>query len=185
MPSTVPSRSLISIVSGVTLSSKQSLLEYGLLLRVCRSRLTNFSLSLVFTSLVIEKSNLSYSKSFFKSESSFLIPASVVTHCVKSVQMQSFFWSVFFCIQSEYRKIWTRENFVFGNFSRSVKFTLTIRSKADDQDYLCAVFWVQKVTGSDMMMNKTNFSYLLQAASVLYLQKHPHADCSLVERRLS
>ena len=113
IPSTVPSRSLFSIVSGVTLSSKQSLLEYGLLLHFCRSRLTNFSLSLVFISLVIEKSNLSYSESFFKSESSFLIPAGVVTHCLKSVQIQSFFWSVFFCIQPEYRKIWTRENSVF------------------------------------------------------------------------
>ena len=26
-------------------------------------------------------------------------------HCVKNVQIRSFFWSVFFCIQSEYRKI--------------------------------------------------------------------------------
>ena len=38
---------------------------------------------------------------------------------------------------------------------------------------------------SDMMMNKTNFTYLLQAISVLFLQKHPHADCSLVEILLS
>ena len=30
-----------------------------------------------------------------------------------------FFWSVFSCIQSEYRKIQTRKNFVFGYFSRS------------------------------------------------------------------
>ena len=33
-------------------------------------------------------------------------------HSVKSVQMRSFFWSVFFCIR-------TRENSVFGHFSRS------------------------------------------------------------------
>ena len=26
-------------------------------------------------------------------------------HCVKSVQIRSFFWSAFSCIQSEYRKI--------------------------------------------------------------------------------
>ena len=40
-------------------------------------------------------------------------------HCVKSVQIRSYFWFVFSCIQSEYRKIRTRKNFVFGHFSRS------------------------------------------------------------------
>ena len=40
-------------------------------------------------------------------------------HCVKSVQIRSFFWSVFSCIQSEYRKIRTRKNSVFGRFLRS------------------------------------------------------------------
>ena len=49
-------------------------------------------------------------------------------HCVKSVQMRSFFWSVFSCIRTEYgnirvqfkyRKIRTRNNSVFGHFSRS------------------------------------------------------------------
>ena len=32
------------------------------------------------------------------------------THCVKSVQIRSFFWTVFYCI-------WTRNSFVFGQFS--------------------------------------------------------------------
>ena len=41
-------------------------------------------------------------------------------HCLKSVQIQSYFWFVFSCIQSEYRKIRTRNNYVFGHFSRSV-----------------------------------------------------------------
>ena len=40
-------------------------------------------------------------------------------YCVKSVQIRSLFWSVFFCIRTEYRKIRTRENSVFGYFSRS------------------------------------------------------------------
>ena len=31
------------------------------------------------------------------------------------------FWSAFSCIQSEYRKIRTRNNYVFGHFSRSVR----------------------------------------------------------------
>ena len=33
-----------------------------------------------------------------------------------------FFWSVFSCIRTEYRKIRTRKNSVFGHFSRSEKF---------------------------------------------------------------
>ena len=50
-------------------------------------------------------------------------------HCVKSIQTQSFFWSVFSCIWTEYEKILrispysvqmqrirTRENFLFGRF---------------------------------------------------------------------
>ena len=54
-------------------------------------------------------------------------------HCVKSVQIRSFFWSIFsrirtghgdflvnLRIQSECRKILTRKNSVFGHFSRSV-----------------------------------------------------------------
>ena len=40
-------------------------------------------------------------------------------HCMKSVQIRSYFWSVFSCIQSEYRKIRTRNNSVFGHFSCS------------------------------------------------------------------
>ena len=52
-------------------------------------------------------------------------------HCVKSVEIRSFFWSVFSCIrteygvysvnlriQSKYRKIRTRKISVFGHFSR-------------------------------------------------------------------
>ena len=36
-------------------------------------------------------------------------------HCVKNVQIQSFFWSVFSCI-------WTRKNSVSERFSRSIYF---------------------------------------------------------------
>ena len=41
------------------------------------------------------------------------------THCVKSVQIRGYFWSVFYCIRTEYRKIRTRNNSVFGHISRS------------------------------------------------------------------
>ena len=40
-------------------------------------------------------------------------------HCMKNVQIWSFFWSVFFCIQSEYSKIRTRKCSAFGYFSGS------------------------------------------------------------------
>ena len=36
--------------------------------------------------------------------------------------MRSYFWSVFSCIQSEYRNIRTRYNSVFGHFLRSERF---------------------------------------------------------------
>ena len=37
----------------------------------------------------------------------------------KSVKIRNFFWSVFSCIRTEYKKTWTRKNSVFGHFSRS------------------------------------------------------------------
>ena len=37
-------------------------------------------------------------------------------HCVKSVQIRSFFWPVFSCMQSEYRKIQTRKNSYLDTF---------------------------------------------------------------------
>ena len=40
-------------------------------------------------------------------------------HCVKNVQIWSYFWSAFSCIHYKYRKTWTRNNSVFGHFSRS------------------------------------------------------------------
>ena len=38
---------------------------------------------------------------------------------MKTVQIPGYFWSAFSCIQSEYRKIRIRNNFVSGKFSRS------------------------------------------------------------------
>ena len=39
-------------------------------------------------------------------------------YCVKSVQIRSYFWSVSLRIQSEYRKIRTRNNLKFGHFTQ-------------------------------------------------------------------
>ena len=38
-------------------------------------------------------------------------------HGVKSVQIRSYFWSAFSCIQSEYSEKRTRNNSLFGHFS--------------------------------------------------------------------
>ena len=45
------------------------------------------------------------------------------SNCVKSVQIRSYRWSVFSCIRNEYRKIRTRNNSVFGHFSRRVRYS--------------------------------------------------------------
>ena len=58
-------------------------------------------------------------KKIFGENRPFLPRKRQIIHCVKSVQIQSYFWSVFSCIQSEYRKTRTRNNSVFGHFSRS------------------------------------------------------------------
>ena len=50
----------------------------------------------------------------------FFLIFKTIFHCVKIVQIRSYFWSVFSCIQSEYRKIRIRNNSVFGNFLRRV-----------------------------------------------------------------
>ena len=41
-------------------------------------------------------------------------------HSVKSAQIRSYFSSVFSCVWTEYRKIWTKNKSVFGHFSRIV-----------------------------------------------------------------
>ena len=46
-------------------------------------------------------------------------PSRKSKYCVKSLEIRSYFWSVFSCIQSEFKKIQTRNNSVYGHFSRS------------------------------------------------------------------
>ena len=54
-------------------------------------------------------------------------------HCVKSVQIQSYFLSVFSCIRTEYRKIRTRNNSVFWHISHSVGY-----------QYFIITFWCKR-----------------------------------------
>ena len=43
----------------------------------------------------------------------------MLNHCVKSVQIRSYFWSVISCILTEYREIRTRNNTVLTYLSRN------------------------------------------------------------------
>ena len=48
-------------------------------------------------------------------------------HCVKSVLIRSYFCSLFSSIWTEYRKIRTRNNSLFGHFSRSASFRTFVK----------------------------------------------------------
>ena len=65
---------------------------------------------------------------FYKFDTKLLFPASqsdlnlfeeaewFSSDCVKCVQIRSFFWSIFSCIQSEYRKIRTKKTSYLDTF---------------------------------------------------------------------
>ena len=72
---TVLSRMLLSLVSGIPVNFRHSRLEYRLLLQHWSSKLFTLSLNTKLTYLATERSEARFSKSFFKSDSSFLIPA--------------------------------------------------------------------------------------------------------------
>ena len=59
------------------------------------------------TPLVADSASMQYTTYFIKMRLSwlfYLIAKMLPIHCVKSVQIRSFFWSVFSCIRTEYRK---------------------------------------------------------------------------------
>ena len=58
---------------------------------------------------------------------------------MKSAQVRNYFWSVFSYIRTEYRKIRTRNNFVFRQFSRSVIFY----SNNSKENNLTALFKIE------------------------------------------
>ena len=55
-------------------------------------------------------------------------------HCVESVRIRSFFWSVSSCIQSEFRKIQARKKSGYGHFSGSAVLGQNLR------------FWIRENT---------------------------------------
>ena len=70
-------------------------------------------------------------------------------HCVKSVQIRSFFWSVFSRIQPECGKIRTRKNSIFGHFSHSDSIAV---------NYLTSIFTFPTVDIYQEIGNNENFS---------------------------
>ena len=67
-------------------------------------------------------------------------------HWVKSVQIRSIFWSVFSCIQSEYKKLWTRKNSVFRHFLHRVYSGLLSIVWSLRLLLFCRLFWPNIVT---------------------------------------
>ena len=59
------------------------------------------------------------------------------SHWVKSIQIRSFLLSVISRIRTEYKKIGTRENSVFGHFSNSTQFNIAPSNKATQNMVLC------------------------------------------------
>ena len=70
--------------------------------------------------------------------------------CVKSVQIRSYFWSVYSCTRTEYRKIRTRSDSVFGHFSRSKSGALQIRKLVHHGQ---TFFFTKKKTEDDVRKN--------------------------------
>ena len=64
-----------------------------------------------------------------------------VYHCLKSVQIRSFFWSVFSCFQSEYTKMRTRNNSVFGHFSHSAHISDLSGHVLEKVSISCFITW--------------------------------------------
>ena len=70
----------------------------------------------------------------------------VLGHCVKSVQVGSYFWSAFSCIRTEYGeilsnygKIRTRNNSVFGHFSSQLMYSVS----GDNDLVRFHLWWIQ------------------------------------------
>ena len=106
--------------------------------RLRRIKCVIYRLDIIFSKanvamLMVSKTNFFYQSGIRNTNSNLILCQEVEKwhyHCAKSVQIQSYFWSVFsrirtdyfvsLRIQSECGKIWTRNNSVFGHFTSSV-----------------------------------------------------------------
>ena len=105
---------------------------------------------------------------FLKKLGYFLTYSIFSVYCIKSAQSRSFFWPVFSCIQSEYRKIRTRKSFVFGQFSRRGMFKkhfiysvyFYVKAKISDFDICISVPFSKVFKHGKMMLVMQYFSCL-------------------------
>ena len=75
-----------------------------------------------------------------------------LTHCVKSVQIRSFLWSVFSCIRTEYRKIRTRKNSVFKHFIGSDDFVVKMKEDFTMKVLYCLIVTSLAITQLNFML---------------------------------
>ena len=102
-----------------------------------------------------------------------------IFHFVKRVQIRGYFWSVFSCIRTEYRKIRNKNNSVFGLFSRSVpgvdilwklRVSTKFRAILHQEIYQITVFYAVMVDTSNLTLfrnNLTNFVLFKVKNSIL------------------
>ena len=76
------------------------------------------------------------------SRCSLLLTKPDAVNYVKSVQIRSFFWAVFSCIRTEYKKIQTRKISVFRYFSRSslLRSSKLTKCQVDDREPMHSVY---------------------------------------------
>ena len=92
-------------------------------------------------------------------------------YCVKSVEMRSYFWSEFSCIQSECRKIWTRNNSVFGHFSRSYNNKELINNMFRFSPSYDNNFCICKTCGTQIQKNKIKCQTVCNKLNAYNFQK--------------
>ena len=114
---------------------------------------------------------------------------SVKQHCLKSVQIRSFFWSVFFCIwavnlciQSECRKIRTRKNSVFEHFTQcrsciEWKTSKAITQKSLEKHSLYVLHTIPRKESKMEILCNCNMIHLFQPSLAFHIETS-HLFCS-------
>ena len=135
----------------------------------------------IITSLALLFFNI-YDKIFsekIKTEENTLSSFWEKRHCVKSIQILSFFWSVLSCIRTEYRKIRTRKYSVFGHFSRSARNRLTRGLKDKREGFYrkafgrarCPENFFKKVCGAESSLFSSSIISKLYLVGIFWLCK--------------
>ena len=92
---------------------------------------------------------------------------------MKSVQIRSYFWYAFSCIWTEYRKMRTRNNSVFGHFSRGV----TTPCGTETISYLAPKIW-------SLVPNAMKSSKSVDVFKSKIRQWEPNCPCRLCKNYL-